>query len=84
LRCGCAWIPFPRLRLAGDDTQRYLSVIPGRSDAEGRGIHGAEPHLLSPPHKGEEGSLTADLRIMKPISGLLEMGGEEGFLRLMS
>ena len=56
----------------------HLNVIPGRSAAEGKGIHGAEPRLLSPPDKGEEGSLTADLRIMKPISGLPEMGGEEG------
>jgi hypothetical protein len=30
-----------------------------------------------PPHKGEESSLGADLRIMKPISGKPERGGEE-------
>ena len=45
--CG-GWIPFPRLRRAGDDNGevrplgcpfRSPVVIPGRSAAEGKGIH---------------------------------------------
>ena len=41
-------IPFPRLRLAGDDSGTTFSVIPSRSEAEGKGLHSVEPDRGSP------------------------------------
>jgi hypothetical protein len=53
-------IPFPRLRLAGDDTQsdpqcHRFSVIPGRSAAEGKGIHPQAQHRFIPSPVWERG-----------------------------
>ena len=69
-----------------DRRHRFFSLpLVGRARV---GVLAPHLHRLSltpppppPPHKGEESSLSADLRIIKLISGKPEMGGEESLSR---